>query len=159
MKTSCELERIQRLTELQGPKAYNFPPSLKNIITSSKGGCADCVPVNLTTRQQHSEPISLPLIPSSTLRVTLAWTDFPDARIMAHLQLSVLIGTNRLYGNHHVPDFLPVSNGLLENNVQKIVWPNPPRGGTAEIRVECTGLTPPVAKQEFALVWYVSNKS
>lgn len=38
-------------------------------------------------------------------------------------------------------------------NVEKVVWPNLPAGGSLEIRVQVDTVTKPGTKQNFAVVW------
>jgi hypothetical protein len=98
----------------------------------------------LDTGEQVDQNVAIPA-GAKLLKVTLVWTDPPGEGLQSDLDLIVASGTARRHGN-----MAPTSTAFDRvNNVEQIVWENPP-SGPATVSVNCSRVT--LAPQDFALV-------
>ncbi|KAH9998188.1 peptidase S8/S53 domain-containing protein [Xylariaceae sp. FL0662B] len=107
------------------------------------------VPISIDPGSDSILRVSPPAGKGLTLKVTLAYTDFPGARLQNNLNLSVTTsdGITR-NGNRGT------SKGLYDryNNVKQVIWKGIP-SGQVEITVSCIQWT--TGEQDYALVWRV----
>ena len=98
----------------------------------------------LDTGDEKTVPVQVPA-GATELKATLVWTDPAGATLQNDLDLIVRAGGEERHGN--VAPGSPAFDRV--NNVEQVVWPNPP-AGTAEVVVRAFRVTQ--LPQSFALV-------
>jgi subtilisin family serine protease len=98
----------------------------------------------LDTGETADQNIAVPA-GAKLLKATLVWTDPPGEGLQSDLDLIVTAGTKKRHGN------MPATSTAFDriNNVEQIVWENPP-SGPVTVTVACFRVT--LAPQDFALV-------
>jgi serine protease AprX len=98
----------------------------------------------LDTGESTDQNIALPA-GAKLLKATLVWTDPPGEGLQNDLDLIVTSGLKKRHGN------MPADSTAFDrvNNVEQVVWENPP-SGPATVTVACFKVTQ--APQDFALV-------
>lgn len=101
--------------------------------------------------QTWTKKLTLPLGfgANKALKVTLAYSDRKGSYIQNNLTLQVKIGDVVRRGDEGQADD-------YENNVEQIVWENPPSGEVITITVDAERIARPGDTQSFALVWRVA---
>ena len=98
----------------------------------------------LDTGESTDQNIAVPA-GAKLVKATLVWTDPPGEGLQSDLDLIVLAGAKKRHGN------MPATSTAFDriNNVEQVVWENPP-SGPATVTVACFRVTQ--TPQNFALV-------
>ncbi|EDN02579.1 peptidase S8 and S53 [Histoplasma capsulatum] len=97
---------------------------------------------------EKAPTLTLTVPPNGTLKVTLVWTDPAGPHLQNDLDLSAIaLDGQERHGN------MGTGSGYDRvNNVEQIMWNNPPEG-KVDITVKAFRITRPSSPQPYALVW------
>jgi serine protease AprX len=156
----------------QGFGRINVPRALQNVTDDVMAFFDDnCIITAISPGEGSSRTFSppIPAHGTSTLSVTMCYTDLPGQALSHILSLEVTTGGVTRFGNDMAVQggwALPRNQPDTANNVQKVVWQDIPANADVQVRVWCSQLVqrrlPPTAPPDpdlnFAIAWMVTTR-